>query len=159
MLIFSPFICGNANNMVVFNLSSYMEGFYRLKSLNPLNYYPIGISSNYEFDMWYANFIINNSDTYKEFIDIMRYLYNGVDVCILIDLNLEFSNLLVESLSKFISERYGYISNIIKDPADIDNLREGEFSINGLLLLDQEFDKYICTYGSKSLYSDDPDID
>lgn len=153
MLIFSPFICGDPNNSIVLNLSSYKEGFYRLKSLNPLNYYPIGISSNYEFDLWYANFIINNRDAYKDFIDIMRNLYNGIDVCILVDMNLEFSNLLVESLSKFISERYGYISNIIKDVEDIYYLKEGQFTVSGLLQLDKEFDQYIYTYGSKSLYS------
>jgi hypothetical protein len=153
MLIFSPFECGDINNTIVLNLSSYKEGFYRLKGLNPLNYYSIGISSNYEFDLWYANFIITNKDAYKEFIDIMRYLYNGVDVCILTDYRLDFSNLLVESLSKFISERYGYISNIIKDIDDINYIKDGEFTISGLLLLDKEFDQYIYTYGSKSLYS------
>lgn len=153
MLIFSPFICGEPDNMVIFNFSSYKEGFNRLTGLNPLNYYPIGISTTYEFDLWYANFIINNSDSYKEFIDIMRYLYNGVDVCILVDLNLEFSNLLIESLSKFISERYGYVSNIIKDIDDVNYLKNGEFTVSGLLLLDKEFDKYIYTYGSNSLYS------
>lgn len=154
MLIFSPFIYGNPENTIYLNLSSYIEGLPRLNGLNPLNYYNIGISATYEFDMWYANFLINNSDTYKELIDIMRELYNGKSICILINYELEFSNLLVESLSKFISERYGYVSNIIKDPEDTLYLKEGQFSTSGLLLLDREFDKYIQTYGSRSLYTD-----
>lgn len=154
MLTFSPFIYGNPENTLYLNLSSYIEGLPRLNGLNPLNYYNIGISTTYEFDMWYANFLINNSESYKELIDIMRELYNGRNVCILVNYTLEFSNLLVESLSKFISERYGYISNIIKDPDDILYLKEGEFDTSGLLLLDREFDKYIQTYGSRSLYTD-----
>ena len=154
MLIFSPFECGDIDNNIILNLSSYKEGFYRLNGLNPLNYFKIGISSTYEFDMWYANFLINSPDAYKELIDIMRYLYNGVSVCILVDYNIEFSNLIIESLSKFILERYGYTSNIIKDIEDMNYLKEGEFETSGILLLDQEFDTYIKKYGSRFLYTD-----
>lgn len=157
MLVFSPFICGNPDNTIYLNLSSYIEGFPRLTGLNPLNYYQIGISTTYEFDMWYANFILNNPESYKELIDMMRELYNGNNICVLVNYTLDFSNLLIESLSKFILERYGYISNIIKDTEDIPYLKEGEITVSGLLLLDREFDKYIHTYGDRSLYTEPED--
>jgi hypothetical protein len=71
-----------------------------------------------------------------------------------LDYNIEFSNLIIESLSKFILERYGYTSNIIKDIEDMNYLKEGEFETSGILLLDQEFDTYIQKYGSRFLYTD-----
>ena len=156
MLVFGPYDCMmfTSETFAIYNLTSYKEGFPRIDPINPLTYYNNGISASYEFDMWYANFLINNPDSYRCFLDIMRQLYNGMNVWILIDPRIEFSMVLVESLEKFILERYGYVSNIIRDPEDVFYLKEGTFDPKGFLLIDRELESYLRIFGYRSLPSD-----
>lgn len=156
MLIFGPSKLvfewyTNPEKQIVLNFSSYMEGFYRLNSFNPLNFYNIGISATKDFDLWYANFLSFNKATHKELVDIMRQLSNGVDVYIMVDYSIEFSNILIESLSKFILEKYGYTSNMINDKEDLDYLVEGDFSRQGIMNLEVELEEYVYEYGEQSL--------
>ena len=157
MLIFAPVpISPDDLCPVILNLSSFIEGYPTISQLNPLTYFPQGISYVEDFDEWYMRFILTNKEAYKAFLDIMRPLYNGADVCILINPNNEFSNRLVDSLISFIYKRYEYVSNLLigYDLDDIDTLKEGTFSASGIHLLDEEFKIYANTYGIKNLYTD-----
>lgn len=112
---------GNFNNIVidsnttVYNLTSMREGFERKSYLVPPN--EIGRFSGRDFDLAYANYLLNNDIIFKEFFDIVYLLYTGRDVYIIID-EAEWSENLVESLMKLIQQRYGYNSIRINCPED-----------------------------------------
>ena len=96
MLIMAPYLPSDSIPLVVYNMSSYAEGYTVLRGLNPLNFYEAGISLIPNFSEWYASFVINNWQSMKELVDITRFLYNGNDVMILTNPSLEFSNTLSE---------------------------------------------------------------
>lgn len=142
-------------DITVLNLSSFCEQFPKIWSLDPLTYYAhVNLSDLFAFEQWYYSFIINNPDSYRTFLDIMRMIYNGQNVYILTDPRIEFSNILVDALSKIIFERYGAPSNIVNDIEDLDNVKDIEFTTAGLVLLDKELESYLNRFGYRYLPSD-----
>lgn len=149
----SPYIPYGDVDSVIYNFSSYKEGFQRLYYLNPiLQYNLLQFDSNIiygdEFDKWYFDYIFSNQNVYIEFIGcIMRNVYIGKDVYILIDPNFQISNIIVESLIRLIRIRYGYISNITYDfELDMNSLIDSDFSIEGIVLIDDEMEKFSRNY-------------
>lgn len=100
---------GNSMNIIdtglVFNLTSMKEGLDNLQSLIPPN--EIGRFEGRDFDIAYANYILNNDFVFLNFFEIIYALYNNLDVYIVIS-NDDWSENLIESLMKLIQQRYGY---------------------------------------------------
>lgn len=133
------------NDMIVFNLSSLIEGYERVNLLPPYNM-QINMVDDKQFDIAYANFILNDENAFYDFMKIIMSLYNGLNVYILVGGNEGMYDFLTESLQKFIQSRYGIISYVINDISDWDSIVEDRstFSLNGLYTMD--IDKERFTY-------------
>ena len=106
MLMYGNFqnvIC--ENNIYIYNLTSMREGFLRLPALIPPN--SLGRFTGRDFDIAYANYILENDLVFKQFFDIIFPLYIGKDVYIIVDES-DWSENLLESILKLIQQRYGY---------------------------------------------------
>ena len=147
MLYYGKYIVDNCK---VFNIGSYREGFQMLRSLIPPN--ELGKLSGRDFDLAYANYIMNNDIVFGEFFQIIYHLYIGVDVYLLIS-NDEWIENLIESLLKLIQQRYGYNAYRIENIDDITDVLFREptnFAPGyGLFNLDQDKERY--TYVVESL--------
>ena len=121
----------------IYNISSLLEGYPRLKLLP----YNVMYSDDKEFDMAYAMYILNNDVV---FYDMMRIIYNlfiGIDVYLLITID-QPSEIVTESLLKFIQQRYGYIGNRVNEPSDIQFIIDSDFSTLGIFNIDQDKERF-----------------
>ena len=140
-----------------FNFNSLFEhGGKRLQYLNPYWNSNAGkiFTNELEFDAWYVKYLTTTPEAFKEFIDLMRIVYNGESVYILCDWNNEISVNMIEALIKFIVDNYGYVSNVVKNYDDMMNLVEGSFSSDGIQLFDSNMETYINLFGINNLPSD-----
>lgn len=149
MLIISPshmaynILSAIPYNTIPMNLSSLNEDFPRVALMPPRD---IHFANGEIFDADYANYIFNNDYVFLEFMKIIMNLYFGNNVCLLVSQNEVFDKV-TESLLKIIQERYGYNGVIINEPDDIIPLcspayEDGEFSIQGLAMLDIDKERY-----------------
>ena len=98
-----------------------------------------------EFDIMYANYIINNDNA---FIDLMKIIYDEYDsgnidpICILVERD-EIRDCLTESLIKFIQQRYGINSYLINTVEDREYREPSSFDITGLYNLDQDKERFV----------------
>ena len=106
---------GFAGTGIIYNLSSLREGFNTLRLLIPPN--EIGRFTDRDFDIAYANYILNNDAVFCEFFQIIYNLYLGYDVFILASSE-DWSENILESLLKLIQQRYGY--NAVRIDSDDD---------------------------------------
>lgn len=140
MLVLCDHRCIDKNvidRFVIFNLSSLLEGFERVNILPPFKL----DRNDREFDIMYANYIIENDAIFYEFMKIMMSLYYGLDTLILVDKQ-EHNEYVNESLIKFIQQRYGYICNSINVNEDWEYVQESEFSIQGLYNIDKDKERF-----------------
>lgn len=151
----------NFNNFLpyfhCFNFNSLFEHWgKKLQYLNPYCNSNIGkvFTNELEFDAWYVKYLTTTPEAFKEFIDLMRIVYNGESVYILCDWNNEISVNMIEALIKFIVDNYGYVSNVVKNYDDMMNLVEGSFSSDGIQLFDSNMETYINMFGINNLPSD-----
>lgn len=140
MLVFCDHRCINkeiVDACVVFNLSSLLEGFERVSILPPfkLDRY------DRDFDIMYAEYIIQNDNVFYEFMKVMMAIYYGLDVVVLID-RMEVHEYVNESLIKFIQQRYGIIANNINELSDWENVEDCDFSLQGLFNMDQDKERF-----------------
>ena len=95
------------DNSIVFNITSFKEGYVRLPALIPPN--ELGRFTGRDFDIIYADYILNNDFVFKQFFDIIYSLYTGQDVYLIMSEE-DWSENLVESIIKLIQQRSGYVS-------------------------------------------------
>ena len=135
----------------IFNLSSTLEVGERLFKLIP----PFNVeqyNDEKEFDINYANYILTNDEA---FIDLMKIIYlqyennNDMLIYIVVDFD-DIRDVITESLIKFIQQRYGINSSIIKEYEDFDTVEDSEFDINGLYNLDQDKERYVLLVNSNN---------
>ncbi|MBP5598333.1 MAG: hypothetical protein J6Y02_23400 [Pseudobutyrivibrio sp.] len=134
----------NRNGIKVFNLSSCLEGYPRLDMLSPprqVGGYVMDYSDPTNFFNLYMQYVLSDPNAFMELMDIVNALYEGEDVFILIGHD-TFRDILTESLAKLIQVRYGYIANIIMEPEDAYEVKQGTFSIFGLPNLDADKEMY-----------------
>ena len=120
MLMYGPSSCMNirfAGQGIEYNFTSFKEGGVRLNYLLP-NIQQI--SDDFEFDFAYAQYLMTNDQVFVEFFQIIYNLYLGKDVFIAVEPNENWAENVLESLLKFIQERYGY--NAIKIESEEDYL-------------------------------------
>ena len=148
MLMYGPCKCLNirfAGEGVEYNFTSFKEGGIRLNYLLPRIDL---ISSDYEFDLAYANYIMNNNNAFVEFFQVIYNLYIGKDVFIAVDNDLEWAENVLESLLKFIQERYGYTAIKIESEEDYDFARK-----NFICDFNPEFGIYNLDIDKERFYS------
>lgn len=131
-------------NFIIFNLSSYLEGYQRLRLQPPMSVYN---PEEQVFDMNYANFLLNNDVAFYDLMQIVLNLYDGRNIYILYNIDDDYNELIAESLLKFIQQRYGYNYYIIQSYEDLDfiisNDTNSNFTINGIYNLDIDKKRYI----------------
>ena len=153
MIIFSnniiPTFYGD-DKYIVLNYTSYLETYKKLTQLNVVGLGSIRESK--EFDLAYADYIFNNPYAFKEFIDVMRFAYNGAHVILLVDQS-EYAKCLTETLSKLITERYGYVCQFINVVDDIECLDTSvNFSSQGLNNFDIDNIRYFEQFSVNDLW-------
>ena len=98
---------GNKNNIqdqcVVFNFTSLIEGYNKLLLVPPNN---LGANSEYEFDVRYMHYILDNDMIFISLMQIIYNLYINNNVYLIVSED-EWSEVLIESLLKLIQQRYG----------------------------------------------------
>lgn len=109
------------------------------------NSFENGDEMTYQFDMNYASQLFNDDNS---FIDLMILLFavnggdinysneeqvsKGGDVIVLTNYSNVFMQVILDSLMKYIQQRYGIQSYIINDINDYDSLEYSEFSDIGM---------------------------
>ena len=99
------------NKTKILNFCSLNEQYPRLHLLPPMDFRMMPVSNpemaEYEFDIRYANWLLQDSNAFIDLMQIVFSLYQGYDVFLLVsdDINLEAYT---QSLLKFIQQRYGY---------------------------------------------------
>ena len=138
------------NNFKVYNFNSFKE--YGV----PLNLFPpnnLGAISEYDFDCKYAEYIMMNDAVFMNFMNMIMDLYMGNNVFILVQYddesffnsdNSSWNTMLIESLFKFIQQRYGLNATLINSPEDISIAEEMSFTEFGICNMD--IDKERFTY-------------
>jgi len=137
----------------IYNVSSLLEGYVKLNILP----YSVRYSDEKEFDLEYALYILENDNVFFDMMKIIYNLYIGNDVYLLVTID-QFSEIVTESLLKFIQQRYGYIGNRVNEPEDFETLVDGEFTLFGVFNLDHDKERfsYLIT---KSILSGGGSID
>lgn len=150
MLIFTDYRMINKLDMpnyLIFNMSSYIEGYNRLYIVPP-----VGTDcATKEFDIAYANYILTNEQVFTQVVGcIISTLLAGVDVVILVTIDDGGPyDAITESLQKFIMGRYGYESFIIYDEDDLIEAcrsRVGSFTVDGVYNADNDINLLSLNY-------------
>ena len=98
---------GKEKSFFVLNFNTMLENCQPLHYLNPYRFNQYAYNTNcIEFDMWYVDYIGNTPAAFKEFISLMRNVYNGYDVWVLVDFSTETATNVIETLIKYILEQY-----------------------------------------------------
>lgn len=132
------------DNTEVFNINSMREGYKRLPSLFMPN--AMGRLDSKDYDITYANYIMQNDHVFYEFFQIIYPLYIGKDVYLIYDIS-DWGEDMIESLLKLIQQRYGYNACRIDSIEDYEYYRyqnnSGNFSAGyGLYNLDQDKERF-----------------
>jgi len=142
MLMYGSYIPNNIDSStLIFNLASFSETpLPKLQFLIP----PIPHSSSYEFDMAYANYLMSNDNAFVELYSLMMELEKGNDIFLLLS-NFDWTENIIESLYKFIQQRYGYQGIKISGEEDYDHFKDMIFDFDpnyGIYNLDCDRERY-----------------
>lgn len=136
----------------VYNLSSSYSGYIDITDLltkvSPINNtgmsMPVFVQS-VEFDMQYASAILNDPNLFCKLISVISASYEGYVVIILIKRD-SYRDAIMESIIKLIQQRYGYNCWIVEDLEDIACVKETGYSPMGLIILNEDLQKYDSSY-------------
>lgn len=135
------------DNIHFYNFTSLSEMFNR----NNLNLIPpphtLVANTEYEFDVQYMHWILDNDINFVNFMKIIMDLYNGIDAFLVIaNGNYDnWSDVLVESLLKLIQQRYGIVAARINEYNDIYYAEDSNF-VEGYGVMNLDMDKERYTY-------------
>jgi hypothetical protein len=90
-------------------------------------------------------------------IDIMRNVHYGNDVVILIDFGIPYAEYLAETMAGYLLMMYGCPSNIIKEPEDVETIKEATFSDRGLEQVEFDLGWVRQNFAWSDLPNDPPD--
>lgn len=152
----------------IFNFYSFSSYGIRLPYLGPtkdiVDKYLINTSFDngdemtYEFDRQYAIQLIQNNQSFMDLMQIMSALNDPTlksnDVIVLTNYENPFVQIVMDSLIKFIQQRYGVQSYIINDVLDITDFDFSEFSMEGYnnFVNDMQRVAYLTTKDASDLY-------
>ena len=120
----------------VYNYSSMMEGLQKLNLLPPIVDQSV---PEFNFDLYYANWLLSCPEAFRDLMVIMYDVYSGFDV-FLASASMEVMGFINESFIKFIQQRYGINCYWVNTAEDIEYCRtiNSGFSIEGLANLDMD---------------------
>ena len=117
------------------------EGLPRIELEFPMN---VATSDESEYDMRFAQFILNDDRAFIELMSLMFPLYDNRDIYVTMTKDGGYFEYVAESLGKFIQQRYGYTYAVINENSDYDHLNRNSFTfnINGLYNFDLDKQRY-----------------
>lgn len=102
------------------------------------------------FDILYANQLLINPNSFVDLMTLMDSFQSVEDTIVLSNYTHPNMTGIIDSLLKFIQERYGIYPLIINTLEDIDELRVCDFESNeGYINLMTDLDRFRTTYFSK----------
>ena len=124
-----------ATQKLPFNFFSIVNFGIRLDNLCPdtnlLKYLAedkvTGKDESFKFDCGYATQIITNEKTFIDFMTLMDDVVNSDETILMSNYTSSFVMPILDSLLKFIQERYGICAFIVNTLDDIDSLSTSEF--------------------------------
>ena len=130
----------------VVNFSSLYEGINDgLMCLIPPN--NLGAISEYDFDVKYMNYILENDNIFVNFMGLVISIFNGADYFLVVDDSTDWSKMLIESLLKLLQQRYGLNGYYVKDIEDIGPNMDTQFNTQyGLMNYDIDVERYLYLY-------------
>jgi hypothetical protein len=153
MLLFGPYRAIPDDNFKVFNLSSQNQAIERLPGLLMIPNFgtsvpqdPIGYE--YQFDLWYYDYVLNDPIACSSLMLILNTLYDGQKVYICIS-DYSFDNgisMVNESFMKLIQTRYDIKYSIINEPDDyfyIDHDGCDFMSVQGIMTFDEDRKRFL----------------
>jgi hypothetical protein len=116
----------------IYNFMSTMEGLEKIELLPP----PVQVASEYDYDMYYANWLMNDPIGFRNLMKIMYEQYSGWSIFLAVNLDLVGNS--AESFMKFVQQRYGINCYIINDQDDLMYAIDSgtQFSMEGLANFD-----------------------
>ena len=123
------------DNLLVYNYSSPIEGVEKLNLMPPM----FDWSSELDFDMWYAGWLLDYPDAFRDLMKVMYAIYCGYNVYLCASIIDAFESV-NESFIKFVQQRYGINCFIINSPEDLEFAKDygSGFSIEGLANFDMD---------------------
>ena len=97
----------------------------------------------YNMDQMYADMLMNDINMFTGLMQIVRDLYYGFNVILLVYREEKVFDGLTESLCKFIQQRYGYNYQLINTVDDYNSRDDSSFSVAGIMNLDIDNKKYL----------------
>lgn len=133
---------------IIYNLSSLYSGYKDatclITNMNIIN--NTGIPTNnyvetVDFDIQYANAIMQDPLMFTTFMDIIQCDYIGYNALILVYREY-YRDTVMESLCKLIQQRYGCNAWIVESLDDIETLRESFYTPTGIMQLNNDLNRY-----------------
>jgi len=156
MLIFGPYTAmPNDESFVIYNLSSLTQVVPRLPGLFVVPNQPMCVNADdYErseeksFDMWYYDYVLNDTTACSSLMMILQSLYDGKDVyvCIADYVTDSFISVLNESFMKLIQARYDIKYSIINTAEDFYYINKDGCvfnSVNGIYNFDADRNRFM----------------
>ena len=94
-----------------------------------------------DFDIQYSAMIMNNQILFVKLMMILSNSYEGAISIVLVQHDF-YRDAIMESIIKFIQQRYGYNCWVIEDPDDIIYINEPHYTPMGLLNLDADLQRF-----------------
>jgi len=124
----------------IYSFTSLAQDFPDTGLIPPNN---LGAINEYDFDVKYMQFIMNDDFRFIKFMDIMYNIYNHKNLFLVINYE-DWSINLVESLLKLIQQRYGINATMINEIDDINIMKDTDFdSYYGINNFDQDCNRYL----------------
>lgn len=145
--------------IIVYNLSSLYSGYNSVTELitriAPINNTGMPMPEfiqSVEFDIQYANALVSDPVLFGKLLSIISASYEGYVTILLVDRD-AYRDAVMESIIKFIQQRYGYNCWIVEDPEDIECLKETPYTPTGLMMLNKDLLKFDQSYNDGSRVS------
>ena len=107
----------------------------------------LGAVSEYDFDVKYMNYILENDHIFVIFMSFVINIFNGIDYYLIIDDRSDWSIMLIESLMKLLQQRYGLNGYYLRDINDYDTSIDTQFNSQyGLMNYDMDKERYLYLY-------------
>ena len=115
-----------------------------------LNTLPEGDECTRDFDIAYANQLMNNPYSFIDLMQIMSSLQLSDEVFLLSNYSHPYVAQILDSLIKFIQERYSIYPYIINEYEDINDLAISDFqTIDGYKNFNADLDRFNMLYTTK----------
>jgi hypothetical protein len=134
-----PLAVFNLNVPTVYPNGDYYPTGYELRNIFP-EFTKLSDDPKY-YDMLRAKYWTEDKLGFKAVMDFMYAHYIGYAVFLVADYN-QWQYDSIESLVKFIQDRYGYQINLINEPEDLECVQESGYTIIGRQNLQADKEKY-----------------